>query len=53
MGLANALGLFDENMHNLIRQINGTLGDINETMRQVEQTFRRTGGKSGGEREVS
>ena len=53
VGLANALGLFDENMHNLIRQINGTLGDINETMRQVEQTFRRTGGKSGGEREVS
>ena len=53
VGLANALGLFDENMHNLIRQINGTLGDINETMRQVEQTFRRAGGKSGGEREVS
>lgn len=54
VGLANALGLFDENMQNLVRQINGALGQIDATMRDVETTLRRASGKTpGGEREVS
>lgn len=59
VGLANALGLFDENMQNLVRQITGALGQIDRTMRDVEASMRRVSGKApaakpaGGEREVS
>ncbi len=41
VGLANALGLFDENMQNLTRQIHGTLSDIKETMVMLEPALRR------------
>lgn len=41
LGLANALGLFDENMQSLMRQVQGTLSDIQSTMGQLEETIRR------------
>ncbi len=44
VGLANALGLFDENMQNLTRQIHSTLSDIQETMVSLEETIGRAAG---------
>lgn len=41
LGLANALGLFNENMQNLVRQMDGTLGDIHATMASMEETIKR------------
>ncbi len=41
VGLANALGLFDENMQNLTRQIHSTLSGIRETMMMLEPTLRK------------
>ncbi len=54
VGLANALGLFDENMQNLVRQMNGALGEIHKTMHALETSLRRAGPKlQENEREVS
>ncbi|MCL1964341.1 MAG: MotA/TolQ/ExbB proton channel family protein [Firmicutes bacterium] len=53
LGLANALGLFDENMQNLTRQIHGTLSDIQETMTQLESAMARAVRTASTEREVS
>ncbi len=53
LGLANALGLFDENMQNLTRQIHGTLSDIQETMVSLEKAMVRTANAVTMEREVS
>lgn len=53
VGLANALGLFDENMQNLTRQIHGTLSDIQETMISLERAMTRTANAVTSEREVS
>lgn len=41
LGLANALGLFEDNMQTLIRQVNGTLADVQSTMGQLEGTIKR------------
>lgn len=41
VGLANALGLFDENMQNLTRQIQMTLSGIQKTMTRMEETIAR------------
>lgn len=53
LGLANALGLFDENMQNLTRQIHGTLSDIQETMVSLEGSMHRAANAVSGVREVS
>lgn len=54
VGLANALGLFDENMQNLVRQINGALNEIDNTMHAVESSLQRVGDSlKDGDREVS
>ncbi len=53
LGLANALGLFDENMQNLTRQIHGTLSDIQETMVSLEQSMNRAAGMITVNQEVS
>lgn len=41
LGLANALGLFNENMQTLIRQVNGTLGDVQKMMGALQETVGR------------
>lgn len=51
LGLANALGLFDENMQTLMRQVNGTLSDIQSTMGQLEETVRRASAATDTDRE--
>lgn len=53
LGLANALGLFDENMQNLTRQIHSTLSDIQETMLSLEGAMERAAKAYTSEREVS
>lgn len=53
LGLANALGLFDENMQNLTRQIHGTLSDIQETMVSLEGAMARAANAASMDREVS
>lgn len=41
LGLANALGLFEENMQTLMKQVDGTLGGIRETMTDLEASMKR------------
>ena len=41
VGLANALGLFDENMQTLTRQIHATLREIEQTMVSVQRTLQK------------
>lgn len=53
LGLANALGLFEENMQGLVRQVNGTLADIQQTMGQLEGTIKRATQVAKAEQEVS
>lgn len=48
LGLANALGLFDENMQKLMRQVNTTLKEIQATMGELEGSHRRTSGARRG-----
>lgn len=49
LGLANALGLFDENMQNLMRQVNGTLKEIQDTINKLDGAMKRAPGpKSRG-----
>lgn len=45
LGLANALGLFEENLQNIMRQVNGTLKEIQSTMADMEGALKRTSKK--------
>lgn len=47
LGLANALGLFDENMQNLMKQVNGTLKEIQGTLGQMEGASKKADAKKG------
>ena len=53
LGLANALGLFDENMQNLTHQMHGTLSDIQETMISLEAAMKRASQTATEMREVN
>ncbi|GHU83179.1 hypothetical protein FACS1894196_2630 [Clostridia bacterium] len=53
LGLANALGLFDENMQGLTRQIHSTLSEIQSTMTSLEKSMTRAANAATTDREVS
>jgi len=53
VGLANALGVFDENMQNLTRQIHGMLSDIQGTMVSLEAAITRAANAGAADQEVS
>lgn len=48
IGLSNALGLFDENMQTLTRQLHGTLSEINRTIERLDRTLSRSGDREVG-----